>query len=153
MLPTVLAAADVLKPRMFARKYCEALARLIGRPLRPADGLPVRFVIAAERKLKLRMPPALREYYLIAGRLPLNREHNRLYSPGRLRMLRGKLVFMEENQRVVFWGLDREDLRKADPEVFQVKNETSSPWYSEESRFSDWIIKVWNWQRGLSPSM
>jgi hypothetical protein len=85
----------------FAKKYGAALALLIGRKLKPTDGLAAGFTMAAERKLSLTIPTALREYYSVAGRLPLDKEHNRLYRPGKLRVLEGKLVFMEENQCVV----------------------------------------------------
>ncbi|HET8924424.1 MAG TPA: hypothetical protein VFN26_15680 [Candidatus Acidoferrum sp.] len=137
------------KVSRFAKKYAAGLAPLIGRELKPNDGLAVGFVAAAERKLKLKIPIALREYYSIAGRLALNKEHNQLYSPGKLRMLEGKLVFMEENQCVVFWGMDKEALGQDDSEVFQANNEIPIVWYSEELPFSDWIIKTWRWQAGL----
>jgi hypothetical protein len=130
-------------------KYLAALAPLLGRKLKSADGLAAGFLSAAERKLKVKIPTALREYYCVAGRLPLNKEHNRLYSPGKLRILEKKLVFMEENQCVVFWGMDTEALDQDDPEVFQTSNEAPVVWYCEELPFSDWIIKMWRWQRGL----
>lgn len=141
----------VPEPSLFAKKYAAALTALIGRKLKSTDGLAAGFAAAAERKLKLEIPTALREYYSLAGRLPLNKEHNRLYSPGKLRILGGKLVFMEENQCVVFWGMDLKALGQDDPEMFQANNEDLAVWYSEELPFSDWIIKMWRWQRGLEP--
>ena len=124
---------------------------LINRKLNPIDGLRADSITAAERKLKLRIPTALREYYLIAGRLPLNKEHNRLYAPSDLKVNEGKLVFMEENQCVVFWGMDASSLGQDDPEVFQASNASPLVWYSEGLLFSDFIIKMWRWQYGLDP--
>ena len=139
------------KTTEFARKFRAGLAPLIGRKLKITDGLAPGFATAAQCKLKLMIPTALREYYSVAGRLPLNKEHNRLYSPGRLKVLEGKLVFMEENQCMVFWGMDTAALGQDDPEVFQAHNKSLAVWYSEKLPFSDWIIKMWRWQRGLDP--
>ena len=139
------------KTAAFAEKYATALLAILERRLKPADGLASGFATAAERKLKLKIPTALREYYAVAGRLPLNKEHNRLYSPGKLKILAGKLVFMEENQNVVFWGMDLGSLRESDPEVFQANNEESIVWHSEGLAFSDFIIKMWRWQYGPTP--
>jgi len=58
---------------------------------------------------------------------------------------------MEENQCVVFWGMDLDVLGQDDPEVLQTNSESPAVWYSEELPFSDWIIKMWRWQRGLEP--
>jgi hypothetical protein len=132
-----------------ARKYLEALKTLIGRPLTPRDGLPRGPLIACEHRLKLKLPSALKSYYELAGQLGINTEHNQLYSPGKLRIENRKLVFMEENQAVVFWGIDLKDLEKPDPMVYQANNESKIVWHSEDLCFSDWIIKMWRWRTGL----
>lgn len=75
---------------------------LIGRELTRKDGVSVADIPECEKRLKLKLPPALRDYYRVSGGLPINREHNIFYSPKQLRIENGKLVFMEENQRVVF---------------------------------------------------
>jgi len=134
-------------------EYIEALAPLIERPIGPGDGLPATLIETAERKSGLKIPAALREYYLVAGRLSLNKEHNRLYDPEELRLHEGKLVFMEENQRVVFWGMDEIACEQQDPEVFQANNEVRIVWYAEGLSFSDFIIKMWRWQSGLDPGL
>ena len=37
---------------------------------------------------------------------------------------------MEENQAVVFWGIDLKDLEKPDPMVYQANNESEMVWQS-----------------------
>ncbi len=142
-----------MKQNAIARKYLAALKTLTGRPLTPRDGLPRTQLIPCERRLKLKLPASLKIYYELAGKLPINTEHNQLYSPGELNIENGKLVFMEENQGVVFWGLDFAELKKPDPMVYQANNETEIVWYSEDLCFSDWIIKMWRWQAGLDPGL
>lgn len=133
----------------FKKKYSAALQALIGRALTKQDGAKPASLAACEKRLKLKLPRAINVYYQIAGNLPLNTEHNILYAPKDLIKRDGKLVFMEENQAVVFWGLDLNALNQPDPEVFQASNAKQITWYSEELPWSDFIIKVWRWQRGL----
>jgi hypothetical protein len=142
-----------MKQNPIARKYLLALKTLIGRPLTPPDGLPRAQLIACEHRLKLRLPSALRSYYELAGKLGINTEHHQLYSPRELRIENRKLVFMGENQAVVFWSIDLKDLKKPDPLVYQANNESEVVWHSKDLCFSDWIIKIWRWQAGLDPDL
>ena len=95
------------------------------------------------------MPAALNDYYRVAGELAINTEHNVLYAPEQLRIENGKLVFMEENQRVVFWGLDLKELKKPDPQVFQANNEAPLKWVPEGKTFSKFLIGMWRWLQGI----
>jgi len=131
-------------------KYATALKALIGRDLTKKDGIARARLAACEKRLNLKLPLALRLYYELAAALPINKERNVLYDPQHIAKQSGKLVFMEENQRVVFWGLRIEALRRSDPEVFQAQNSTPTVWYSEELTVSDFILKTWRWQRGLN---
>jgi hypothetical protein len=95
------------------------------------------------------LPSALRDYLLLAGGARENREHNRLLPPEELAVEDGYLVFMEENQSVVDWGIPLTLARRADPEVWQRVNGDEPEWYSEELRFSEFILKNLAWQRGV----
>ncbi len=134
---------------MFKRKYSLALETIIGRKLKPSDGCGLGALRACEKRLKLHLPRAIREYYEFAGRLPINTEHNILYDPKQLRIWNGKLFFMEENQRVVFWGVDWNDFKEGDPTVFQANNAEPIEWRRLEKPFSEFILLQWSWLRGL----
>jgi hypothetical protein len=100
-------------------KYQQAIEAL-ARPVTSEDGVPAGEIVAGEHRLGIQMPNALREYYLVSGRLHrLNRAHNRLYSPDGWFVDVGKLVFMEENQSVVFWGIPISEGSGDDPPVLQ----------------------------------
>jgi|SRR5208282_215947 len=132
------------------KKYSTELKTILGRGLTKRDGVAATASLtAAEKRLKLQLPTALKIYYEMAGRLQINTEHNVLYQPKSLTRLNDKLVFMEENQAVVFWGVDVAALNQLDPEVFQANNETPIRWYSEGLAFFDFIIKMWRWLRAL----
>src|SRR5262245_22826141 len=127
------------------RKTIETLAN----PVTTEDGLPAAEVVAGEHRLNIRLPSALREYYLICGRLEgLNRVHNRLYPPDGWFLDAGKLVFMEENQLVVFWGIPIGERTVDDPPVLQGVNVTGQPieWHPEHDSCSEFLLMMLHWQ-------
>ena len=130
----------------FKQLFRDAVEPLVGRKLSRDDGCGAGEIDVCEKRLKHRLPTALRAYYAVAGKLPLNVEHNRLYPPTRLKVVSGKLVFMEENQNVVFWGVDFDG--SADPKVFQANNEKTIEWYEFEPKFSEFMVKMLRWVRG-----
>ena len=127
------------------RQVIEALAR----PLNFEDGVPAAEITAGEHRLSIQLPSALREYYLIAGRLDqLNCAHNRLYAPRDWFVDAGKLAFMEENQAVVFWGIPTGDDSDDDPPVLQGVNVSNQPigWHPEHGCCSEFLLLMLHWQ-------
>ncbi len=126
----------------FAEWLKTTFATLV-RPLMPDDGEPETGISAVEARLKLRLPAVLREYYLLAGRFDrFNRAHNELRRPGDWTVEGGKLVFLEENQCVVFWGVEASTLPEDDPPVHQAENIRGRPaeWFLEHERCSEFLI-------------
>jgi|SRR5262245_10588188 len=126
----------------FAAKYRSVLAAVTGRAS-SAHGYPPRMVKAAEARLGFTVPEALRDYYLSVGRHELNRVHNRLWSPDDLEVAGGRLVFLEENQGVVYWGVRRRTTA-ADPVVSQTMDLDDGDW-SEEVRCSLFLPAMLCW--------
>ena len=115
----------------------------------PRDAIPEARVRRAEKRLGFSLPSALRDYLRLAGEAKENREHNRLLSPEALVVEDGYLVFMEENQSVVDWGIPLALARQADPVVWQCVNGDAPKWYSEKMCFSEFILRNLAWQRGV----
>lgn len=113
----------------FADGYRSVLAAITGRAS-SVHGYPPRAVEAAEARLGFAIPDALRDYYLSVGRHELNRVHNRLRSPNDLEVANGRLVFLEENQCVVYWGVRRRTTA-ADPVVSQTTDLDDGEWSAE----------------------
>ncbi len=120
----------------FADEYQTLFARL-GYPLSKRSGLSEDQVARAEAKCGIRLPVALRDYYLMAGReKALNHAFNRLCMPSDWGVHSGKLVFMEENQTVVVWGVNATRRPTHDPSVFQaplVDGEIDRWWVEHKS--------------------
>jgi hypothetical protein len=126
----------------FQDRYKKVFARL-GHRLAPRDSIPAARIFAAEKKLDLRLPMSLRDYYLVAGgERSFNHAYNRLCAPGDLAVHSGKLVFMEENQCVVVWGVTTSSPAANDPVVFQgpVVDGEPNGWYSECSKCSAFLV-------------
>ena len=132
--------------------YARILRTLIGRPLITRDGVAEQRLKQAEKRLGIALPAAMRDYYVVAGAAIENREHNQLYTPEELVVEEGRLLFMEENQAVVHWGVPLRSKRRADPEVWQRVNGDKAEWYSEHMAFSVFIVKNLAWQRGIELS-
>jgi hypothetical protein len=126
----------------FAEGYRRVLAAITGRAS-SAHGYPSRAVEAAEARLGFTFPEALRDYYLSVGRHELNRVHNRLWSPEDIEVAGGRLVFMEENQGVVYWGV-RCRTTGADPVVSQTMDLDDGDW-SPEARCSLFLPAMLCW--------
>jgi hypothetical protein len=124
-------------------RYRGLLGSIIGR-WRPGHGYPERVVASSEARLGVRLPPPLRAYYLSIGRHPFNRAHNRLWPPEALEVYQGRLVFLEENQGVVFWGV-RSRSTAADPVVFQTADPEDGTW-AAEAACSQFLPAMLCWQ-------
>jgi hypothetical protein len=115
----------------------------LARPLTPDDGVPETSVADAEDRLGLRLPAVLRSYYLLAGRFDqFNQAHNRLLGPEDWSVDGGKLVFLDENQCVVSWGVEAVESPDDDPPVYQGPNVRGQPteWYPEHETCSEFLI-------------
>ncbi|MGE7388194.1 SMI1/KNR4 family protein [Streptomyces sp. NPDC004126] len=90
-------------------------------PLESADGWTEVDLTAAEERLGVRLPTALREAYLLFGRRrDLTSNHDVLLGPTELYVDDAKvaLVFRHENQGAVSWGILLDSLQDDDPAVF-----------------------------------
>jgi hypothetical protein len=132
-------------------RYIELIRRHLGRGPERSDGLTEAAVTGCERRLGVRLPAAVRAYYLTAGRLDrINRAHNLLFGLDELRIEDSHLLFMEENQAVVHWGIPARRLSQDDPVVYQRANADGAGWYSEKMRFSRFLTRMFDWQAGFA---
>ncbi len=116
--------------------------RLIDRwwpPVRKQDGVPEEEIVAAEQRLGLRLPDALREWYQFAGR-----RGDFIGSPDRIVDVRqlaidgGVLVFCIENQAVVDWGIHVDHVDQVDPPVL-VSDGDRKRWVDGRWSRNEWL--------------
>jgi hypothetical protein len=150
--------SSIFRPRAsenYEAAYTRAYAQL-GFPLRPRHAGSERQIIRAEQKLGIKLPEALRDFYLAAGREKILRSAFQIIrDPDELAIESGKLVFVDENQGAVVWGLDLKTLRHEDPAVFQgpVVDGEVDRWYPESDRCSKFLIFMLHLQAAYGGAM
>ena len=98
-------------------------------PLTPGDGCAEEELVAAEARLGLRLPAALRTTYRLVGlREALVRTQDYLLEPSRLHLVDANrmLVFRIENQNVTQWAVPVDALDLDDPPVLFRLDELST---------------------------
>ncbi|MFF4340084.1 SMI1/KNR4 family protein [Kitasatospora sp. NPDC001540] len=109
-LPTALA------DRAAAWRLIADVAAFWNAPLRPGDGCTDAELDAAEARLGLRLPAALREAHRLLGNRPdLTSNHDTLLPPAELYVDRDCLVHRVENQGCAYWGIPLAALDQDDP--------------------------------------
>jgi hypothetical protein len=115
-------------------------------PLGKGDGVPVEELDAAEERLGVALPVALREWYQLAGRrADITATQNILLSPDQLSLEptvpdgEGRvLVFHVENQGVVRWGILLRDFDLPDPPVVL----DATGWQVENQHVSEFALQM-----------
>ena len=130
---------------MFKTYYQRRFKEILLSPLQSSDGLGENTVRARLKKRGLTLPRALAEYYSLAGKHSINVDHNRLRPIDQLEWIDDTLVLMEENQCVSFWGIQRKDIKKANPKVWQGVNSEPIRWFVEVYRVSQFLMAMWKW--------
>jgi len=109
--------------------------------------LAPKVLAEAERRLGVRVPAALGDYYLIAGReRRFNACHNRLLPPADWSIDQKRLIFMEENQAVIWWGASVRNPDSEDPPVSQGLNDEPITWRPEHRRCSVFLSVMLHYQ-------
>lgn len=122
------------------QKYYQKLFDVLGYPLSKKTAIDSKSIAQAEKRLEIKVPPALRDYYLVAGKeRQFNCCLNRLLPPKEWSVDKGRLLFMEENQAVVWWGVPVRNPKLADPMVWQGVNDDTITWASEHRRCSTFL--------------
>jgi hypothetical protein len=119
----------------FIRRYAESWLT----PLSDDDGWPEAGLHAAEQRLGLQLPPAIREAYGLFGRRQdLTSVQDRLLGPDQLAVdTTGEvLVHRVENQSVAVWGVPLATMDEADPAVVVAQNFEDDGWQPFLERFS-----------------
>ncbi|MFF7389495.1 SMI1/KNR4 family protein [Streptomyces scabiei] len=113
----------------------------------PNDGCTDAEVTAAEDRLGIRLPDAMRDYYAAAGRHPelmgmSGHEHTlRVSAPEHLSIEDGHLVFCGENRELTQWSVRPDDVNWPDPRVHG-RSEPGGKWFSESRKMSSFLVNV-----------
>lgn len=137
----------------FRDRYRQAFEAL-GRPLLPEDGIPDDLIDAAARRLGVMVPRALADFYRVAGRADdYTSAFNRLLPPEEWTLQDGTLVFLEENQAVVLWGIAATPNPGDDPPALQATNEPPLAWEQVGEHCSTFLLVMLHWEAAFASAM
>ncbi|HEX6432420.1 MAG TPA: hypothetical protein VF008_32225 [Niastella sp.] len=116
--------------------YLQKIRHLHNVPENENFGFEESKIVELEKRLGIVLPAKLREYYLTLGKHEaINYSHNRLLQPGGEIYFSqdAYLIFYEENQAVVSWGIKKEDLSNSNPPVYgnYSSDEFNPDWHLE----------------------
>jgi len=126
------------------------------RPIKADDGVPIDQLDRAEERLNLRLPEALRELYLMAGRRrDLFKTMNRLLAPREIGLVEDPpgtdengLIFYTEEDGAVQWGIRMADIHLADPPVCLDNSEpvidhlAEQVWLKQNETLSEFVYQM-----------
>lgn len=119
----------------------QAATGLLGRPLTEADGVPPTAIEAAEARLGVRAPAALKALYLAVGEEPTLMAAFQQFIPAEgWEVVDGKLLFLEENQGVCVWATDTSG------RVFRAEDPAAGNWFEEPCGLDEFLQAVLHYQ-------
>jgi hypothetical protein len=132
-------AAASLGSRQGAWRFIRRFAQSWLTPLSDDDGWAEADLRAAEQRLGVRLPAAIREAYALFGRRQdLTSVQDRLLGPDELEVDRtgDVLIYRVENQAVAVWGVPVATVERPDPPVVVARNFEDVGWERYLERFS-----------------
>ncbi len=128
-------------------KNFQNIRRLYSIPEEENYGMDEKELLEMESGLNIVVPKVLRTYYLTLGKHELlNYTHNRLLTPEKeVGFSEDRyLVFYEENQGVVYWGIKESDLASDNPTVYgNYCPDTDTPdWHQEAATTEDFLLMM-----------
>jgi hypothetical protein len=130
---------------MFADRYRAAFEEL-GRPLTPTDAMTALDIATMETD-EFRLPLALYEYYLVAGKEQvLNHSFNDLLDPADVFVESGRICFMEATQASVYWGVPGAWSDENPPLEQGVCIEDEIEWHREDTDCAGFLETMLYWQ-------
>jgi hypothetical protein len=136
----------------YRQNYRDTFERL-GRKLNRSDGVSQARLVAAERRLGCKIPKPLGAFYSVAGRArDFTDRHDHFRRPDEWTLEAGKLVFLEENQAVVLYGVDTR-LAAPDPPVVMASNAEPYVWHKVCARCSEFLCVMVHWEGAFAGAM
>ncbi len=119
---------------------------ILGRDLTEEDGINHIIIESLEKNLGQKIPPVLKQFYTAVGNLDMFMSSFESFPEPYI--VKDKIVFLEENQGVCFWGVNRNDVDNQSKIVYVCTDiEAENPgWYSEEVSLSDFLEIVMYYQ-------
>jgi hypothetical protein len=132
---------------MSFQDYYHQLFNTFGYPLNESTAVSSSCLSEVAKSLNIVIPTALADYYAVAGNeKQFNQAYNPLLSIQDWYVDQNRLVFMEEHQAVVLWGVAIDDPQNDDPPIFQSVNHKKLQWFQEHHSCSEFLAVMLHFQ-------
>lgn len=131
--------------------YLQIIHKLYNLTEDANHGYPEAAIAALEDRLQVKLPASLRQYYLSLGKNKVvNDSFNRLTSLGEIGFSEDEhLVFYEENQAVVLWGIARAELQQDNPAVYGTYDSAREEWFVDAATTENFLLSMAWWNGAL----
>ncbi|MCW3463054.1 SMI1/KNR4 family protein [Chitinophaga nivalis] len=131
--------------------YLQIIRKLYNLSEDANQGYTEEVLAAMEERLQIQLPSSLRQYYLTLGNNKVvNDTFNRLLTPADTGFTEDDyLVFYEENQGVVLWGIKRTDLQQDNPPVYGTYNPAGQEWFLDAGTTENFLLSMAYWNGAL----
>jgi hypothetical protein len=138
---------DMAARRMSFKRYYRKVYATFGYALTERTAMSSNVLRAAEKRLGVHIPLVLRDYYLVAGQEGrFSACHNTLLPPTKWSIDKKRLIFMAENQSVLWWGVSTRNPDSDDPPVSQGINDEPITWVREHRKCSVFLAVMLHYQ-------
>lgn len=128
--------------------YQQLCVHFIGRIPSLIEQVSELEILVVEQRLQRVIPKSLRYLYLTCGRcIAITEAHNFIRPIEKIEIEDGYLVFMDENQSVVSWGLPLYEQENDNPLVWQRNNNEPIEWFSEDKGLYEFLESMFYWYR------
>ena len=110
---------------------------IIGRKLTIEDGISISKIKDIENKLECKIPTELKDFYNLIGNLDMFMSSFEDFPEPYL--IGNKIVFLEENQGVCYWGINKDDSESPTVYVCTDIESENLEWYSESVNLAEFL--------------
>jgi hypothetical protein len=130
--------------------YIQKIKLLYSLPQDNNYGIDENEIVLMENELKIKLLKILREYYSTLGKNKIvNNSFNRLFEPKEISFTENKnyLVFYEENQGVVYWAINRNDIGDENAKVYgnYDPEDLTQDWFIDSETIDNFLLSMAYW--------
>jgi hypothetical protein len=127
--------------------YYHQLFNTFGYPLNKSTATSSSCLSEAAKSLNVVIPSALADYYAVAGNeKQFNQAFNLLMPIKDWYIDKNHLVFLEESQAGILWGVATNNPENDDPPVSQSVNHDKLQWFQDHSHCSQFLAVILHFQ-------
>jgi hypothetical protein len=125
------------------KKYYRSIFETFGYSLSKHTSMSSKVLTDTEKRLGIKIPKALRDYYLVAGNVKrFDHSHNHFLHPSEWEVDKQKLIFLIQKTGDPIWGVSLRNPTSVDPLISEGTKGNSISWSSRRWKCSIFISRM-----------